>query len=256
MGVKIKGSVGKRGKNDKADVETIQKLLNKHTKQGGYKKLTPDGISGNKTIGAIDKFQTNVAGVKKSDGRVDCGKNTFKALCKSPEAVAKKDTEKGAGKVCGKTAGVKKELLVFLQAVADHYGTTITITRGKIQAKKAAEDMINGWGQKVWKSPLFILATTGNRDISKWNKLYDEGVVKGDRRAYRDFVTDMEGLLIGYTGYPTGEAVDIGKSTSAKVRAALKTGLEEWPHAKGIHYNMLFGKPPKVTDKIKAKWKK
>ena len=102
MGAKTKGSVGKRGKNNKADVETIQKLLNNHVKTGGYKKLKPDGISGKKTIGAIDKFQTNVAGFKKGDGRVDCGKNTFKALCKSPGAVAKesakKSDKKGAGK--------------------------------------------------------------------------------------------------------------------------------------------------------------
>jgi len=251
MGSAIKGSVGKGGKNDATDVEAVQHMLNNHAKAGGYKKLKPDGISGKKTVSAIKEFQTKVAGFKKGDGRVDAGKNTFRALGKSPGSVAKK----GAGKVTGKTSGVKTELLEFLQAVADHYGTTLKVTKGKYDPTKIARETLNNWGPKVWNSNEFKFLGPETRDLKRWSDLYEEGVVRGDSRARDQFISGIVELHYNL-GYPEGNAVELEKSTPKNIRAALKTGLMELTHAKSIHYNMLRGKPPKVTDKLRAKWKK
>ncbi|MFT5423866.1 MAG: hypothetical protein ACI89L_001657 [Phycisphaerales bacterium] len=251
MGANTKGSVGKGGKNDKADVETVQKLLNDHASSCGYSKLKLDGMCGKKTIAAISEFQTEGAGFKRGDGCVDPGKKTFKALGMKPGAVAKK----GAGKVTGKTSGVKKELLEFLQAVADHYGTTLKVTRGKYDPTKDARDALESWGPKTWNSNDIKFLGIRKSDLKKWNDWYDKGVVKGESDARRDFISGIVELHYDL-GYPDGLAVDLEKSTPKNIRAALKTGLEEIDHASRLHYNMLDGKPPKVTDKLKKKWKK
>ena len=72
---KISASVGQGGKNVKADVITVQTLLNK---KGA--KLTVDGSCGPKTIAAITAFQKQVVKLAKPDGRIDVGGATWKAL--------------------------------------------------------------------------------------------------------------------------------------------------------------------------------
>jgi|GEM_PF-4337075 len=165
-------------------------------------------------------------------------------------------TGKPAGKITGKTAGVSKDVLAFLQAVADHYGVTLKIKLGKTQPKRVAEDMLNSWGPRVWKGPEFPLLGIRGADLKAWNDLYDQAVVRGDSNAYRQFVQDMTGRLVMYTGHATGVAVDLDKGTPKNVRAALKTGMFEFAHSKGLHYDALRRKPPKVTEKLRAKWKK
>ena len=69
----ISGSVGRGGDNNAADVETIQELLNAKGAQ-----LEVDGKIGNKTIGAIESFQSSLG--MTPDGLVEPGKNTWKGL--------------------------------------------------------------------------------------------------------------------------------------------------------------------------------
>ena len=71
----ISGSVGKGGKNDAADVRVVQTLLNNHGN-----RLTVDGDCGAKSIAAIEKFQKEVVGLSKPDGRIDPGGRTWTAL--------------------------------------------------------------------------------------------------------------------------------------------------------------------------------
>ena len=80
---KISASVGQGGKNVKADVVTVQTLLNK---KGA--KLTVDGSCGPKTISAITAFQKQVVKLAKPDGRIDVGGATWKALSGGTTAAA------------------------------------------------------------------------------------------------------------------------------------------------------------------------
>ena len=81
MAKKISASVGKGGKNRPADVKLIQQLLNDNlSKMTGVQRLVVDGLVGRKTIGAIEKFQKQVVGMQRVDGRVDPGGKTIQAL--------------------------------------------------------------------------------------------------------------------------------------------------------------------------------
>lgn len=93
----IRGSVGKGGRNDGADVLAMKVLLNKKATFGQYPKmkLTPD--AGTEFLNAVKKFQQNVLGFENPDGRIEPGKNTLAAL---NEAVADlSSAPESAGKV-------------------------------------------------------------------------------------------------------------------------------------------------------------
>lgn len=67
------GSVGRGGRNEPADVVTVQRLLNRNGAA-----LAEDGACGPKTIAAIEAFQKRAFG--KGDGRVDPDGRTLAAL--------------------------------------------------------------------------------------------------------------------------------------------------------------------------------
>ena len=77
----IKNSVGKGGKNDKADVLIVQKLLNKV----GY-KLVEDGDYGNNTLKAIMDYQAKVMKFADPDGLISAGGKTWQQLSKGTAA--------------------------------------------------------------------------------------------------------------------------------------------------------------------------
>jgi hypothetical protein len=86
----ITASVGIDGKNIKADVVKVQKLLI----QAGFLpakttdgKTNADGICGNGTKTAITNFQKQKMGIATPDGRVDPGGKTWKALNVQPQPV-------------------------------------------------------------------------------------------------------------------------------------------------------------------------
>jgi len=75
----ITASVGRRGRNIRADVLTIQKRLNALMQQP-RKPLATDGLNGPKTEGVIADFQTSVLNFSRVDRRVDPGGKTISAL--------------------------------------------------------------------------------------------------------------------------------------------------------------------------------
>lgn len=77
----ISASVGSGGVNKKADVVLIQKLLN-----NAGAGLAVDGVIGNKTIGAIRRYQSNF--LRRPDGRVDAGGTTFRNLLQGTHKIA------------------------------------------------------------------------------------------------------------------------------------------------------------------------
>src|SRR4051812_14105906 len=76
----ISASVGYGGANRPDDVLTIQDLLNGVGPESGgpAPSLEVDGLVGQLTIGAINRFQSKQFGW--SDGRVDPGANTIRRL--------------------------------------------------------------------------------------------------------------------------------------------------------------------------------
>ena len=76
----ISASVGKGGVNNKADVTTVQHLLNAHVAALGLPRLDEDGRIGDNTIKAIAAYQQRVLGSANPDGRIDPGGGTWKAL--------------------------------------------------------------------------------------------------------------------------------------------------------------------------------
>lgn len=76
----ITGSVGQGGRNTKADVRIVQKLLNNFTTGLGLPALEVDGGYGDNTGKAIRRFQAQVMGLSNPDGRVDPGGRTIRAL--------------------------------------------------------------------------------------------------------------------------------------------------------------------------------
>jgi hypothetical protein len=79
----ISDSVGKGGKNNDGDVRIVQTLLIKAgylPALNGKGKSNVDGDCGDLTIGAIERFQKEKAGLSQPDGRVDVGGSTWRAL--------------------------------------------------------------------------------------------------------------------------------------------------------------------------------
>ncbi len=81
MTTSIRGSVGRGGVNSRADVTTVQSLLNAKIQQiAPLAALKVDGVVGPKTIGAIERYQKMVVGFPMPDGRVDPGGKTITSL--------------------------------------------------------------------------------------------------------------------------------------------------------------------------------
>lgn len=78
----IGASAGNNGVNNPDDVLIVQILLNQiPTEKGGPQTmLVPDGLSGPKTVAAIERFQKHQFGADSTDGRVDPGQQTIERL--------------------------------------------------------------------------------------------------------------------------------------------------------------------------------
>lgn len=77
----INASVGKGGKNQKADVVIVQNLLNDHiTQLIPLRFLKEDGLFGPATERAITEFQRRACGMAGPDGRIDPTGRTLRTL--------------------------------------------------------------------------------------------------------------------------------------------------------------------------------
>lgn len=121
----ISASVGSGGMNKKADVMTVQQLLN----NVGY-KLVVDGGCGPKTVNAIADFQKNKMGVAKPDGRIDPGGKTWTALSKNNTAPQPPATALDTSKI-NDTVGLggknRSDDVKVVQTLLQRAGYTIAI---------------------------------------------------------------------------------------------------------------------------------
>jgi Putative peptidoglycan binding domain len=272
---RISKSVGKGGKNEEADVKVVQELLNKFTKVGGYGKLNVDGKAGKNTFAAIKAFQEKVGGMGRADSLVEPGKNTFKKLNENPSTVAKEAKEgengaaggsspsKGGGKVSGATSGVNKDIIEFLEAVANHYGKEIKVTSGLRDKKKQADVMWRYWTKTLDHGRIYK-ALKANEKLRKQLDGYwvtaNESKSGDKGAAEKSFKSEIEKIADKLSLHLAGRAVDVTTNVDKKIHTVLSTHMH-FVHEKNqegettcFHYDDGNGKVPKVTDAIKAKW--
>lgn len=87
----IKGSVGQRAANHKADVATVQALLNLRVAAFGMPLLRGDGICDPATIKAIRNYQLRVLGLPLANGRVDPAGPLIDSLSTSDPIAIRRD---------------------------------------------------------------------------------------------------------------------------------------------------------------------
>ena len=292
MAKKISASVGKGGKNKPADTQAVQELLNAFAKKCGFKQLDVDGKVGPKTNAAISSFQKKVVGMSKADGRVDAKGRSMSALAMGPkkaEAEAKKaekqgekgkanratgskgspgkgssaetkKKKKGAGngkpQVKGDTRGVDKRLLAVLEAVSAHYGKPIVVETGK-QASQATTDGEQLWQR--WRDDL----DSGKRDpiLRRNEKLRKQLDALYSHKEFDKFMrlvkkNSKKSAEGASDAHASGRAVDIKRSTDAKVVAAIATILRREDEGNVIHFDDNGKSLPKtITEAMKKKWK-
>lgn len=76
----IRASVGRGGVNHHDDVVLVQQLLNVHVASFGLPMLSVDGDAADNTVKAIRRYQRDVVGISQTDGRIDPGGRTWRAL--------------------------------------------------------------------------------------------------------------------------------------------------------------------------------
>ncbi len=134
MSISITDSVGRGGKNRKADTRKIQRALNQVT---GGAALAVDGDCGPKTISRIETFQRGF--MARPDGRVDPGGRSLRRLNQmldaAPVKKARNKTVKSAAKKSVKKSTAKK---TAKGAVKKSAAKSAPKKTGKSAAKKTA----------------------------------------------------------------------------------------------------------------------
>lgn len=140
----ISASVGSGGRNQYADVELVQILLNLNQDAIG-RLLGVDGKCGSKTIGAITRYQTVRRTTNSPDGRIDPGYGTIARLVQDAVTIPVTPVNgPGAGpgnNAPGGGAGTNVEFKRLVQQFIDFvkatYGVTITASADIRDANKA-----------------------------------------------------------------------------------------------------------------------
>ncbi|WKE65322.1 glucosaminidase domain-containing protein [Gallaecimonas kandeliae] len=174
--VKINGSVGYQGKNQKGDVKAVQQLLNRHLKEmPGIRKLAEDGVAGGLTVQAIKAFQTRVMKMVRPDGRVDPQGKTLSLLNKASGVKARP----------ANVSAFIDKTLPAAKAVKDRYGVPISV----LMAQAALE---SGWGRHVKDNAYFGIKahkTAGATTTFKTTEFVNgkQISISDQFRAYTDF---------------------------------------------------------------------
>lgn len=252
----ITGSVGKGCKNDPADVEVIQTLLNLAAKKAGFRKLKVDGLVGKKTITTIRAYQ-ELIGAKKVTGKVLPNKVTHKALMKGQAAVVKAIKEqpppppKTPGKVKGNVSGVNTKIVGVLEAVAAHYGKDIPISSGKRNPSDQARAMWNNWTGNLKRGEIYTYLKGSGK---KFREELDQCFEKKDRKKFDEIVKKIAPHL---SLHLKGEAVDVAPKSALdpKMLAAIKKYLRVLVEKSCYHLDTQGKSPPSsISDKDRVGW--
>lgn len=281
---KIKKSVGKGGKNEKTDVEEVQKLLNVFQKECGFAKLKVDGDAGSKTQKAIASFE-KLMGVKSPKSKFEPGSKEMKdlntpvptklvikamAAYAEAEAMAKKAgiaakiaeeyfkkgitdpalIPKGKANVTGTTTGVDAKLVSAMKEISAHFGEPIRVTSGKRSKKEQGEVMFKYWTENLERGKIYAELRSNPDRMKTLDDYFNAGKKS-------EFVSLVEKDATKYSRHVTGTAIDIAKNTNSKVVKALESVCRVLTENTCYHLDDS-GKafPSKITDDMRRKWKR
>lgn len=253
--------------NFRTDVETVQRLLNEHGERVGYFPLPVNGVVTPQMIQAICMFQKKVVGLRVPDGRVDPSGTTLRKLNELRASAFPPGTSRVSSSKGVDIAGVKAEIIAYLEAAANHYRKNIVVVSGKRDPEGQASAMWQGWGGHLKRGTIYTYLQKHETDRKELDKYYVLAVetpgtdAAAKQKAKQQFVAKIASIGAPISRHITGEAVDISLSTDKKVLAALKVGLRYLPEKsnsilKCHHFDNASGKVPAPTPKHKAQWPK
>jgi hypothetical protein len=190
MSHEIKGAVGATpgAVNFRADVETVQRLLNAHTRRGGYAAVAVNGVVSPLLILAIKAFQQKVVGMPMPDGRVDPGGATLRKL-NDPAAPAAPSFNP-AGK------SFQERLTAFLADAKAVYHVTIragTELRRPEDAQRWHVAHMIYYNSFAWRKPEHHELWEGDHVIA-WSHLEDAATA-WEHLNWADFLRDAKGQV-------------------------------------------------------------
>jgi peptidoglycan hydrolase-like protein with peptidoglycan-binding domain len=250
--------------NLRDDVQVVQMLLNEHAARVGFPPVQVTGMMTPETITAIKLFQQKVVGMRNPDGRVDPSGGTLRKLNEPPGAPA----PKGKSRVSGKTAGVKADIIAYLEAVAEHYGKDIQVVSGLRSPEGQAQAMWDAWAGHLERGTIYAYLQSHPKVQEELDGYHVEGAETpsaspaAKQTAKQKFFAKVVSIGREMSRHLTGEAVDVALSTDAKVLEALKVGMTYLAEKnKGVlachHFDNRKhqGKVPD-PDQDRAKWPK
>ncbi len=128
------------------------------------------------------------------------------------------------GRVTGKTAGVKSDIIACLQAVADHYRTEIRVTSGLRTSQDQADEMWKSWNAHLKKGTIYHLLKMNPKRQQELDALR----TLGTSEAKTDFSRIIGDLGTGLSPHLRGEAVDIALNTPSFVLKALIASMPRY----------------------------
>jgi hypothetical protein len=168
-----------------------------------------------------------------------------------------------AGKVTGKTSGVGKDIIDYLEAVADHFNKDIVVTSGKRSASEQAQAMFDNWID-LKRGAVYKTETLPASDRAKLDEYYKTAVEKKDAsasdkaKAKKDFLDLAEEKVGKKSKHASGRAVDVAKSSvTSSMYKAITKGLDEVKEGRDdIYHFESTSSVPKPTDAMKESWGK
>jgi hypothetical protein len=169
-----------------------------------------------------------------------------------------------AGKVTGKTSGVGKDIIDYLEAVAEHFGKNIVVTSGKRDPKQQAQAMFDNW-IKLKRGAVYKTETLPVADRKKLDEYYQTAVEKKDAsasdkaKAKKDFLDLAEEKVGKKTRHASGRAVDVARSgVTSGMYKAITQYLKDIPEGgrTDIYHFESTSTVPKVTEEMEKAWGK
>jgi hypothetical protein len=207
---KISASVGRKGKNNSADVKVIQGLLNPFASKVGFSKLKIDGAPTPKLEKAIGQFQLQICGFK-ADYRVDPGKNTIKKLNAGPAKMAaeKKAEEKKVQKL------KDDQKAKMIKAAKD---AAMKEAKAKSLDKSAWDQLwsdVESYANNMWDSYVATAEKKGDPPEKAAPKIADMVTKEAKKKATVDAIKVAQDSAPTYPGRVTGKTTGVNKKIMA-----------------------------------------
>jgi len=166
--------------------------------------------------------------------------------------------------ISGKTAGVGKDIIDFLDAVAKHFGCNFVVTSGLRSSDGQARAMYENWtkmhrGVKPDGCNVYSKSVLSEANRKKLDEYYrkaneDKTATGADKKkAEKDFL-DLASMV--KSAHEKGRAVDIPKSSIPKAAysAIVKRMTEKTEGRNDIYHFQADSTIAAVTDKDQADW--